>query len=75
VRPLPDGSYDALVLDVGEAEGGGVRYELTLLSGPEKGSVVTVNAATGDPFDLSPMGIGATIVVRNGTPSIELEAP
>jgi hypothetical protein len=63
------------VLDVGEADGGGVRYDLTLLSGPDKGAVVTVSAATGDPSDLSPMGIGATIIVRDGVPSLVLETP
>jgi hypothetical protein len=75
MQPLPDGTYEALVLDVGEAEGGGVRYELTLLRGEEKGRVVAVSSPEGDPDDLSPMGIGATLVVREGRPSVVLDTP
>jgi hypothetical protein len=75
VQPLPDGSYEAIVLDVGEADGGGVRYELTLLRGEEKGRVVAVSTPDGDPEDLSPMGIGATLVVRGGRPTVVLDPP
>lgn len=75
MTPLPDGSYEALVLDVGEAEGGGARYDLTLLRGEHKGAVVTVTSPGGDPDDLSPLGIGATLVVRDGQPSVVLETP
>jgi len=75
VQPLPDGVYEALVLDVSEAEDGGVRYELTLLDGPGKGAVIAVRSAVGDPTDLSPLGIGATVTVLDGRPSIHLETP
>ena len=39
---LDDGTYDALVVDAGEAEGGGVSIELTIVAGPAKGEVVTL---------------------------------
>ena len=73
MEPLSDGVYDALVIDVTPADGGGARYELTLLDGPQKGAVVAVTSRTADPDDLSPMGVGATITVQGGRPSVHLD--
>ena len=69
---LPDGTYDAIVVDA-ERDEDGVRLELTITAGPHKGEVVAVRAATltMDPVDA--LGIPARIVVTNNTPRVELE--
>lgn len=70
---LDDGTYDALVVDADEAEGGGVSIELTIIAGPAKGEVVTVvgRGMGGDPLDL--LGVPGTLTVTDGTPSLRLE--
>jgi hypothetical protein len=79
---LPDGTYDAMVVDVHTDGGGGdagdagrTRVELTLLGGERKGEVVamTTPAGTlaGDPLDL--LGVPATITVTGGRPSVRFE--
>jgi hypothetical protein len=70
---LDDGTYDALVVDAGEAEGGGVSIELTIVAGPAKGEVVTLvgHGLRGDPLDL--LGVPGTLTVAGGAPSFRLE--
>lgn len=70
---LEDGTYDALVFDADEAEGGGVAVELTILAGDHKGAVVSVVSHdwTGDALDL--LGIPATLVVADGRPQVTFE--
>lgn len=70
---LPDGSYDALVVDVGDSDTGAVAVELTIVAGPVKGEVVTLRATgiEGDPLDL--LGLPATITVAEGRPSVRFE--
>jgi hypothetical protein len=78
---LPDGTYDALVVDISEASdtsdsdtgGGTVAVELTIIAGPAKGEVVTLRATglEGDPLDL--LGVPATITVADGAPSVRFE--
>lgn len=70
---LDDGTYDALVVDANEAEGGGVSIELTIVAGPAKGEVVTLigHGVRGDPLDL--LGVPGTLTVAGGTPSFRLE--
>lgn len=73
---LPDGTYDAFVLEaepVPDGEAGDVRVELTITSGPSKGAVVHVlgHLDDGDPLDL--LGIPATLVVDDGTPHLRLD--
>jgi hypothetical protein len=71
--PVPDGTYDAMVVDVREQEDGSVAVDLTIIAGPAKGDVVTLRAPTldGDPLEL--LGIPATIVVSGGEPAVTLE--
>jgi hypothetical protein len=71
--PLPDGTYDALVVDAREQEDGSVAVDLAIIAGPAKGNVVTLRASSldGDPLDL--LGIPATITVTGGEPSLTLE--
>lgn len=70
---LEDGTYDALVFDADEAEGGGVTAELTILAGEHKGDVVSVVSHDwqGDALDL--LGIPATLVVADGRPQVTFE--
>jgi len=69
---LADGTYDAIVIDAERVEDG-VRLELTITSGPQRGDVVAVRAThlTMDPVNV--LGIPARIVVANNTPRVELE--
>jgi hypothetical protein len=71
---LPDGTYDAVVVDAEvEGEAGSVALELTLLDGEHKGEVVRITAAgiDRDPLDL--LAVPATLVVRDGEPRVHLE--
>lgn len=71
--PLPDGHYDAIVVDAEEVDEATTALQLTVLAGPEKGRVIDVRGPRGshDPVDL--LGIPATITVADGAPSIRLE--
>jgi hypothetical protein len=71
--PLPDGSYDAIVVDAEEVGDDEIGLELTVLAGPEKGRVVELKGPRGahDAIDL--LGIPATITVTDGTPQVRLE--
>lgn len=70
---LEDGTYDALVFDADDADGGGVAVELTIISGAHKGEVVSVVSHDwhGDALDL--LGIPATLVVADGRPQVTFE--
>ncbi|HLT70770.1 MAG TPA: hypothetical protein VKZ72_11420 [Acidimicrobiales bacterium] len=71
--PLPDGTYDALVVDATAHDDGSVAVDLTIVAGEAKGKVVTVRASSlaGDPLDL--LGVPATITVAGGEPSVRFE--
>ena len=70
---LPDGTFDAVVVDAHEGADGSVSVELTIVAGPAKGDVVTLRATglAGDPLDL--LGVPATITVTGGAPSVRFE--
>jgi hypothetical protein len=70
---LPDGTYDAIVVDAEDLDGDQVGLELTVLAGPEKGRVVELRGPRGrhDAIDL--LGVPATITVADGTPRVRLE--
>ncbi|HET9608361.1 MAG TPA: hypothetical protein VFP06_02065 [Acidimicrobiales bacterium] len=70
---LPDGTYEALVVDTSEHDDGSVAVDLTIIAGPAKGQVVTVRATglAGDPLDL--LGVPATLTVEGGAPSVDFE--
>ena len=69
---LPDGTYDAIVVDAVD-DGGVRRLELTVLGGEHKGDVVNLASPNleGDPALL--LGIPATITVTDGHPDLRLE--
>jgi hypothetical protein len=70
---LEDGSYDALVVDATEVDGGAARVELTIVAGTHKGEVVTIRGAGLGARALDLLGVPATITVRDGTPEVRFE--
>jgi hypothetical protein len=70
---LPDGTYDALVVDTTTHEDGSVAVDLTIIAGAAKGEVVTLRTTdlAGDPLDL--LGVPATLTVAGGRPSVRFE--
>ncbi len=74
MQPVPDGSYEALVVEVSPtAEGRGARLELVLLAGAHKGEVVHVRSPGLDPDDLTLLGLGARVTVVAGVPGVRLD--
>jgi hypothetical protein len=74
VSPLVDGTYDALVVDASTGDDGSIGVEVTIVTGPAKGEVVSLRTAdlgATDPLDL--LGLPATLMVRDGAPSLRLE--
>jgi hypothetical protein len=69
---LPDGRYDAFVIDA-EAAADGVRLELTIVAGEHKGEVVSVSAAGLDRGEIDLMGLPATLVVEGGAPTVTMD--
>lgn len=74
---LPDGTYDAFVVDA-EDDDTGVRLELTVIAGPHKGDVVSVRrapvaegAVERDALDL--IGMPATLTVSQGRPRVAID--
>ncbi len=70
---LPDGTYDAIVVDAEDLDGDQVGLELTVLAGPEKGRVVELRGPRGDHDAIDLLGVPATITVTAGTPRLRLE--
>lgn len=70
---LEDGTYDAVVVDAEEADGGAIALDLAVLAGPHKGELVRITGPIPgrDPLDL--LALPATITVAGGEPSVVLE--
>lgn len=71
--PLPDGAYDAIVVDAHDRDDGTVTLELTVLAGPHKGEVVEVRGPAGGGDAIEVLGVPATLTVAGGHPSVVLE--
>jgi hypothetical protein len=70
---LPDGTYDVFVVDA-EADGAtGLRLELTILGGEQKGEVVAMRAEGLGIDELDALGLPGTLTVRDGQPTVALE--
>ena len=67
---LPDGSYDALVIDAVAHNDGTATIEVTVTSGPHRGDVVRVRslARETDPFSL--LGLPVVLTVVDGEPRL-----
>src|SRR5947209_10973646 len=69
VIPLEDGIYDAIIVDVDDAdEDDVVRLDLTITMGQHKGEVVSVRAEHLGVDALSLLAMPARLVVREGVP-------
>ena len=76
MQPLPDGSYEAMVVDVAPVpEGRGARLELAILDGEHRGEVVHVRSPGLDPDDVTILGTGARVSVVAGVPGVRFERP
>ena len=69
---LPDGTYDAFVVDVTVSDEV-ATLELTILAGEHKGEVVAVAAAGLGRSDTDLLGMPATLVVENGVPAVTID--
>ena len=79
---MADNTYDAIVIDVEQAENGDIHLEITITLGPQIGRVIALRghhvdtrrrkSPIGfDPLDL--LGIPGTLIVRGGVPSFRPE--
>ena len=70
---LADGTYDGIVVDAIDVGDGVLVLELTILAGPNKGELVSVQARGlgRDPIDL--LAVPATITIADDQPSVALE--
>jgi hypothetical protein len=82
--PLPDGTYDVIVIDVNSPQDGEILVDVTITLGPHVGQVATLRTAHVQPagpgrvpasrFDASDdpiglLGVPGTLRVRDGAPS------
>jgi hypothetical protein len=72
VTPLPDGSYDAMVVDA-TTDDRGIALDLTILAGTHKGEVVAVRTDDSSVDEVDILGMPGTLVVENGVPSFRVE--
>ena len=79
---LPDGTYDAIVIDAEQAENADIRLEITITLGPHIGRVIALRGHHVDtrrrisptgfyPLDL--LGIPGVLIVGGGVPSFRPE--
>ena len=73
---LPDGQYDAVVVDAESPDpdhADTIAIDLAVLAGEHKGELVTVTASglDRDPLDL--LAVPATLTVVDGRPTLVLE--
>ncbi|MFP3905977.1 MAG: hypothetical protein ACLFWR_03035 [Acidimicrobiales bacterium] len=77
VPALPDGTYDAFVVDADDDADDADRMHLsvTILAGEHKGEVVELTATglAGTSIDL--IGMPATLTVADGSPSLRIDEP
>jgi hypothetical protein len=75
---LEDGTYDAFVVDAHALADGpsgrrGLELDLTVLSGPHKGEVVSVRATGEERDETDVLGLPATLTVADGEPTLSLD--
>ena len=70
---LPDGTYDVFVVDAASAGPGGLRLEVTIVAGDQKGEVVSVRADGLEIGELDALGLPGTLTVAGAEPTLVLE--
>ncbi len=77
---LPDGTYDAFVVDATEqpptdpsTDDRVMLLDLTITAGEHKGEVLSITAVGLEASDIDLLGMPATLTVTDGRPSIVIE--
>jgi hypothetical protein len=70
---LPDGRYDAFVVDATEQPDDVIHMELTIVAGDHKGEVVEIAARGLGRSEIDLLGMPATITVSAGEPHLQLD--
>ena len=70
---LPDGSYDAIVVDATDADDGSVRLELAISSGSQKGNTIDIRAVALGRDAIDVLGLPVTLTVDSGTPTVRFD--
>jgi len=74
---IPDGTYDAFVVDAASGLGDDgtehMHLDLTILSGEQKGNMVSVTAAGLPGTEIDLMGMPATLTVVDGVPVVRID--
>jgi hypothetical protein len=69
---LEDGEYDVIVVDA-SSDGPTLHLDLTVLSGPHKGEVVSMRAERLGVDEIGVLGMPATLTVVDGAPRVALD--
>ena len=70
---LPDGRYDALVVDARDEGDGTFHLDVTITMGEHKGDVVSLRGPVPDKDEVDLLAAPATLVVDGGVPSVSLD--
>lgn len=75
---LEDGTYDAFIVDAANGAGqpgeaAALHLDLTILTGPHKGEVVSMNAVGLGIDELDALGMPATLTVCDGEPTVVVD--
>jgi len=71
---LPDGSYDAIVVDAAAADPRpGLTVELTLIAGEHKGEVIAITADGWEADEIDLLGLPVTLTVEAGQPRVTID--
>jgi len=73
VSAVPDGSYDAFVVDATALDDQRMALELTIVAGELKGEMVAVTATGLAGSDIDLLGMPATITVTDGAPHVRID--
>jgi hypothetical protein len=71
---LPDGPYDALIVDAHTDDDGIVHLDVTITTGAHKGEVVRLRGRFPGRDELDLLAAPATLTVTDGVPSLRLDA-
>jgi hypothetical protein len=69
---LEDGEYEVIVVDA-SADGPALHLDLTVLTGPHKGEVVSLRAEQLGVDELTALGMPGTLTVVDGAPRVALD--
>ena len=70
---LPDGHYDVFIIDAEKFADESTRVDLTIISGPRKGDVVSLRATRMSRDAIEILGLPATLHVVNGEPRVAFD--